>query len=167
MVPGYQWNHGSGWFWLQASPYQGFSEVQGSLKGDANWNLKYCLNFVFCWKNGGKHGDDYLEFNEFRIFLATLRQYFEYFEAFKRYKLLLNIRNDQIKIEVKHFGANRNQKHWNRILHRLDASEDQKVSRDEFTSESVRNKLETVGLFYLKCLIICYGALYQQMNLCI
>ena len=117
MVPGYQWNHGSGWFWLQASPYQGFSEVQGSLKGDANWNLKYCLNFVFCWKNGGKHGDDYLEFNEFRIFLATLRQYFEYFEAFKRYKLLLNIRNDQIEIEVKHFGERgskniERQTHW-------------------------------------------------------
>ena len=40
---------------------------------------------IICSKNGGKHGDDYLEFSEFRIFLATLRQYFEYFEAFKRY----------------------------------------------------------------------------------
>ena len=34
----------------------------------------------------------------------------------------------------------------NRILCRLDAGEDKKVSREEFTSETVRNKLETVIL---------------------
>ena len=45
--------------------------------------VQYLL-IMICLKNGGKHGDDYLEFSEFRIFLATLRQYFEYFEAFKR-----------------------------------------------------------------------------------
>ena len=43
----------------------------------------------FGLQNGGKHGDDYLEFSEFRIFLATLRQYFEYFEAFKRHEFCL------------------------------------------------------------------------------
>jgi len=31
-----------------------------------------------------KHGDDYLEFREFRLFFQTLRQYFEYFQAFSR-----------------------------------------------------------------------------------
>merc|ERR1719228_741284 len=31
-----------------------------------------------------KHGDDYIEFREFRLFFQTLRQYFEYFQAFSR-----------------------------------------------------------------------------------
>ena len=81
-APGYQWNHGSGRFWLQARSYQGFSEVQGPFKGAQNNGLSFDNDMLL--KNGGKHGDDYLEFSEFRIFLATLRQYFEYFEAFKR-----------------------------------------------------------------------------------
>jgi hypothetical protein len=29
-----------------------------------------------------KHGPDYLEFREFRLFLQTLRQNFEYYQAF-------------------------------------------------------------------------------------
>ena len=32
-----------------------------------------------------KHGDDLLEFREFRLFLQTLRQFFEYYQAFARY----------------------------------------------------------------------------------
>ena len=32
-----------------------------------------------------EHGDDFLEFKEFRIFLRTLRQFFEYHQAFKRF----------------------------------------------------------------------------------
>ena len=32
----------------------------------------------------GKHGPDFLEWPEFRIFLMTLRQYFEYYQAFNR-----------------------------------------------------------------------------------
>merc|ERR1712107_233110 len=31
-----------------------------------------------------KHGDDLLEFREFRLFLQTLRQFFEYYQAFER-----------------------------------------------------------------------------------
>ena len=31
-----------------------------------------------------KHGDDLLEFREFRLFLQTLRQFFEYYQAFAR-----------------------------------------------------------------------------------
>jgi len=30
------------------------------------------------------HGDDYIEFREFRLFLQTLRQFFEYYQAFDR-----------------------------------------------------------------------------------
>merc|ERR1712241_1667766 len=33
-------------------------------------------------KTTRSHGDDYLEFNEFRFFLQTLRQFFEYYQAF-------------------------------------------------------------------------------------
>ena len=32
-----------------------------------------------------KHGDDLLEFREFRLFLQTMRQFFEYYQAFARY----------------------------------------------------------------------------------
>ena len=96
-------------------------------------NDKCPILYLFGLQNGGKHGDDYLEFSEFRIFLATLRQYFEYFEAFKRKEFCL------LRSTFKN-----KQNPWNRILCRLDAGEDKKVSREEFTSETVRNKLETV-----------------------
>lgn len=35
-------------------------------------------------KSKSKHGDDYLEFKEFRYFLKYLRQYYEYWVAFER-----------------------------------------------------------------------------------
>lgn len=35
-------------------------------------------------KTESPHGDDYVSFPEFRIFLYLLRQYFEYFQAFDR-----------------------------------------------------------------------------------
>ena len=35
-------------------------------------------------KTPNKHGPDYIEFCEFRLFLKTLRQYFEYYQAFNR-----------------------------------------------------------------------------------
>lgn len=35
-------------------------------------------------KVANKHGEDYLEFSEFRTFLLLLRQYFEYYQAFDR-----------------------------------------------------------------------------------
>ena len=35
-------------------------------------------------KSENEHGDDFIEFPEFRLFLKTLRQYFEYYEAFNR-----------------------------------------------------------------------------------
>ena len=37
-------------------------------------------------KTTRSHGDDYLEFAEFRFFLQTLRQFFEYYQAFSRYR---------------------------------------------------------------------------------
>ena len=41
-------------------------------------------------KTTRSHGDDYLEFNEFRFFLQTLRQFFEYYQAFSRYCSLVS-----------------------------------------------------------------------------
>lgn len=35
-------------------------------------------------KNKSKHGNDYIEKNEFRLFLENLRKYFEYYIAFDR-----------------------------------------------------------------------------------
>lgn len=35
-------------------------------------------------KKESEHGDDYVTFSEFRIFLYMLRQYFEYYQAFDR-----------------------------------------------------------------------------------
>merc|ERR1712183_717733 len=55
-----------------------------------------------------KHGDDYLEFREFRLFLATLRQYFEYYQAFKR----------------------------------IDTGDDNRVSKEEFTSDKIKASVE-------------------------
>jgi len=60
-------------------------------------------------KSDREHGDDYLEFKEFRIFLRTLRQFFEYHQAFKR----------------------------------LDTGEDQRISKEEFTDDSVKKTIET------------------------
>jgi len=51
-----------------------------------------------------KHGDDFIEFREFRLFFQTLRQYFEYYQAFSR----------------------------------LDTGDDNKVSKEEFCSESAK-----------------------------
>ena len=36
-------------------------------------------------KTPNKHGPDFIEFCEFRLFLKTLRQYFEYYQAFNRW----------------------------------------------------------------------------------
>ena len=37
-------------------------------------------------KSDNPHGDDYIQWPEFRLFLQTLRQFFEYYEAFNRYQ---------------------------------------------------------------------------------
>ena len=72
-----------------------------------------------------EHGDDYLEFKEFRIFLRTLRQFFEYHQAFKRF-------------------GNLSANDWKK-LSRLDTGEDQRISKEEFTDDSVKKTIETVS----------------------
>ena len=65
-------------------------------------NNKCPILDLFGFQNGGKHGDDYLEFSEFRIFLATLRQYFEYFETLRTASTLLtNHRSDPPNLKKK------------------------------------------------------------------
>ena len=46
------------------------------------WN--YLLIFQNVAKSENPHGDDYIQWPEFRLFLQTLRQFFEYYEAFNR-----------------------------------------------------------------------------------
>ncbi len=52
-------------------------------------------------KSKSKHGVDYIERKEFRIFLQYLRQFFEYQEAFKR----IDENNDQ-RISLEEFKEN-------------------------------------------------------------
>ena len=83
-----------------------------------------------------EHGDDYLEFKEFRIFLRTLRQFFEYHQAFKRFgKLSASVSMREIT------GKN---------CLRLDTGEDQRISKEEFTDDSVKKTIETVSFLLLR-----------------
>merc|ERR1711902_240609 len=59
------------------------------LQSDELFDCKQAVNRAFHFaknKSQGesKHGDDLLEFREFRLFLQTLRQFFEYYQAFAR-----------------------------------------------------------------------------------
>merc|ERR1711963_24980 len=59
------------------------------LQSDELFDCKQAVNRAFHFaknKSQGesKHGDDLLEFREFRLFLQTLRQFFEYYQAFER-----------------------------------------------------------------------------------
>merc|ERR1712106_669112 len=55
------------------------------------------------------HADDYLDFKEFRLFLAALRQFFEFYQAFSR----------------------------------IDTGKDNRISREEFTSKSIKKSIES------------------------
>lgn len=60
------------------------------LKCDELFDCKDAVNrsFHFAKKAStgeDKHGADFLEFREFRLFLQTLREYFEFYQAFARY----------------------------------------------------------------------------------
>merc|ERR1711872_279607 len=55
-----------------------------------------------------QHGDDYLEFSEFRLFLHAVRQFFEYYQAFDR----------------------------------IDTGDDNRVSKEEFTSPAIKEAIE-------------------------
>ena len=61
-------------------------------------------------KAENSHGDDFIQFSEFRLLLQTLRQFFEYYEAFNR----------------------------------LDTGEDQRVDKEEFTSDKMKEVIEKV-----------------------
>ena len=51
--------------------------------------MKLILIFQNVAKSENPHGDDYIQWPEFRLFLQTLRQFFEYYEAFNRYTELI------------------------------------------------------------------------------
>jgi len=59
------------------------------LQSDELFDCKQAVNRAFHFaknksQGDSKHGDDLLEFREFRLFLQTLRQFFEYYQAFAR-----------------------------------------------------------------------------------
>jgi len=58
--------------------------------------------------SSNSHGDDYLQFSEFRLFLHAVRQFFEYYQAFDR----------------------------------IDTGDDNRVSREEFTSDTIKETIE-------------------------
>merc|ERR1739848_828319 len=83
------------------------------LQSDELFDCKQAVNRSFHFaktksQGDSKHGDDFLEFREFRLFLATLRQYFEYYQAFAR----------------------------------IDTGDDNRVSKEEFTSDNIKASLE-------------------------
>jgi len=83
------------------------------LQSDELFDCKQAVNRSFHFaktksQGDSKHGDDYLEFREFRLFLATLRQYFEYYQAFAI----------------------------------IDTGDDNRVSKEEFTSDNIKASLE-------------------------
>merc|ERR1712223_1345171 len=83
------------------------------LQSDELFDCKQAVNRSFHFaktksQGDSKHGDDYLEFREFRLFLAPLRQYFEYYQAFAR----------------------------------IDTGDDNRVSKEEFTSDNIKASLE-------------------------
>lgn len=83
------------------------------LQSDELFDCKQAVNRSFHFaknKSQGenKHGDDLLEFREFRLFLQTLRQFFEYYQAFER----------------------------------IDTGDDNRVSKEEFTSDKIKEALE-------------------------
>ena len=63
--------------------------VRDVLQSDDLFDCKDAVNASFHYAKKAspgesKHGDDFIEFREFRLFFQTLRQYFEYFQAFSR-----------------------------------------------------------------------------------
>merc|ERR1739847_263525 len=83
------------------------------LQSDELFDCKQAVNRSFHFaetksQGDSKHGDDFLEFREFRLFMATLRQYFEYYQAFAR----------------------------------IDTGDDNRVSKEEFTSDKVKAAVE-------------------------
>ena len=74
------------WQGCEHSDLQGIRDV---LKLPEVYDSKLAIITAFNFskskcKTTRSHGDDYLEFNEFRFFLQTLRQFFEYYQAFSR-----------------------------------------------------------------------------------
>jgi len=76
---------------------------------DCKQAVRRAFHFAKSKNNGkSKHGDDFIEFCEFRLFLQTLRQFFEYYQAFKR----------------------------------IDTGDDNRISKEEFTSDKIKESLE-------------------------
>ena len=83
------------------------------------------------FQSNKRFADDYLDFKEFRLFLKTLRQFFEFYQAFSRYPWG-NLGISFVKIAP-----------------RIDTGHDNRISREEFTSDTIRDSIETVIFLFL------------------
>lgn len=80
---------------MNANGYLSLAEVDRgistAIKSDELFDAKPAILRAFQFakdykksKKPSKHGDDYIEKKEFKVFLVALRQRFEYLQAFKR-----------------------------------------------------------------------------------
>jgi len=83
-------------------------------------------------KSENPHGDDFIQWPEFRLFLQTLRQFFEYYEAFSR----------------------------------LDAGEDQRVDKEEFTSDKMKETIEKVNVVIVNSGLLLLWYFFHKDNGC-
>ena len=88
-----------------------------------NRSFHHCKNVA---TNPNEHGDDYIEFREFRLLLQTLRQFFEYYQAFDRW--VLTSRKEDIEFTIS----------------RVDTGDDDRISKEEFTSDALKGAMEKV-----------------------
>ena len=88
-----------------------------------NRSFHHCKNIS---TNPSEHGPDFIEFREFRLLLQTLRQFFEYYQAFDRWD------------EGREVSANDDE------YLRVDTGDDDRISKEEFTSDELKEAMEKV-----------------------
>ena len=88
-----------------------------------NRSFHHCKNVS---TNPSEHGPDFIEFREFRLLLQTLRQFFEYYQAFDR------------SDEWREVSANDDD------YFRVDTGDDDRISKEEFTSDGLKSAMEKV-----------------------
>jgi Ca2+-binding EF-hand superfamily protein len=96
-------------------------------------------------RNKSKYSDDYIEINEFRIFLVYLRQYFEYFEMFQ----IINTDGDR-KLSYKEFQtAVPKMEKWGikitdpkKVFAEIDLDKGGFIMFDEFCHWAIKNQLD-------------------------
>ena len=87
-----------------------------------NRSFHHCKNVS---TNPSEPGPDFIEFREFRLLLQTLRQFFEYYQAFDR-----SDEEREVSADDDDF--------------RVDTGDDDRISKEEFTSDELKEAMEKV-----------------------